>query len=89
MNNYYIIFSIIVLSILVVIRAKNNFKKIIALAILQNAIWLFYMIMGVSIKENLVTSNPLSNVLMLTAIVVGISTLALAIALMIRIKREE
>jgi multicomponent Na+:H+ antiporter subunit C len=89
MKCYLIIFTIIVLSIYKTITAESNFKKIVALAILQNAIWLFYIIIAVQKKAQTVISNPLPNVLMLTAIVVGLATLALGVGMLIRIKREE
>jgi multicomponent Na+:H+ antiporter subunit C len=89
MNNYLIVFAIIILSLYKTITAESNFKKIVALAILQNAIWLFYIIIAVQKKAQTVISNPLPNVLMLTAIVVGLATLALGVGMLIRIKREE
>jgi multicomponent Na+:H+ antiporter subunit C len=89
MNNYLIVFAIIILSLYKTITAESNFKKIVALAILQNAIWLFYIVIAVQKKAQAVISNPLPNVLMLTAIVVGIATLALGVALLVRMKREE
>jgi multicomponent Na+:H+ antiporter subunit C len=39
-------------------------------------------------REDVVYSNPLPHVLMLTAIVVGVATLALGLALVVRIKEE-
>lgn len=73
-----------IISLYVVSTSKSNFKKIIALTILQNAIWLFFIAMAYIKSADI--ANPLPHVLMLTAIVVGVSTLAVAVALMIRIK---
>ena len=88
MISYYIIFIIILLSLYVLAANVGYFKKIISLTIMQNAIWLFFIMGGAYHKDLKIYSNPVPNVLMLTAIVVGISTFAVAIALLMRIKRE-
>ena len=77
----------------------NLLKKMLCLSIFSNAIIIFYLILGYYVNslppiqhkvlefvEGI--TNPLPSVLMLTAIVVGISIQALGFALIIRIKRE-
>jgi multicomponent Na+:H+ antiporter subunit C len=78
------------------VTAKVNLiKKLIGLSIFQSAVFLLYITMGPveggtapifydGAKQ--VYSNPLPSVLILTAIVVGISTLALGLAIIVRIK---
>ena len=77
--------------------ARNNLiKKLLGLAIFQSAVFLMYITMdkveggtapiiqkGVS---DPIFSNPLPQVLILTAIVVGVSTTALGLAIVVRIR---
>jgi multicomponent Na+:H+ antiporter subunit C len=69
-------------------------KKIVGLNIFQVSVFLFYISMG-KIKGGTapiladgieIYSNPLPHVLILTAIVVGVATSALALALTVRIQ---
>jgi multicomponent Na+:H+ antiporter subunit C len=79
-----------------VIAKTNLIKKLIGLSIFQAAVFLLYISMdkvegGTApiIQPGVVDqlySNPLPQVLILTAIVVGISTTALGLALAVRIK---
>jgi len=79
----------------IMIAQGNLIKKIVGLTIFQTSVFIFYISMakvtGATapiIKEGLeLYSNPLPHVLILTAIVVGISTTALALALVIRIRQ--
>lgn len=75
------------------------FKKVISLSILSSSIIIFYLILGyynfaqMPINHGEITDvnnfiNPLPSVLMLTAIVVGISLQAIAFALIIRVKKD-
>ena len=86
----------ILLHLLVVVF--NLIKKLIGLSIFQSAVFLLYITMGKvdggtapilqAGVENPVFSNPLPQVLILTAIVVGISTTALGLGIVVRIKEE-
>ena len=81
-----------------VIAKSNLIKKLIGLSIFQSAVFLLYITMGKvdggtapiiqAGVENPVFSNPLPQVLILTAIVVGISTTALGLGIVVRIKEE-
>jgi multicomponent Na+:H+ antiporter subunit C len=81
-----------------VIARPNLVKKLLGLAIFQSAVFLLYISMakvegGTApitryAAESQVYSNPLPHVLILTAIVVGISTLALGLAIVVRIREE-
>ena len=94
--HYYIIILLMMTGLYVVIAKDNLIKKIIGLNVFQVSVIMFYVSLGVveggtpPIKaEGIeVYSNPLPHVLMLTAIVVGVATTALALALVVRIHEE-
>ncbi len=80
--------------------ACNSFtavKKLMGLSIFQLAIILFYISFGFIydscvpiLSENArLYTNPLPQVLMLTAIVVGVATLSVGLALAIKIDEKE
>ena len=92
--NYWIVIFLMMTGFFIVIARGNLVKKIIGLNIFQTAVFLLYITMGkVSggtapiVQERFrVYSNPLPSVLILTAIVVGVATTALALALVVRIR---
>lgn len=96
--NYWV-FSILLMIGFYAVTAKLNLvKKLIGLSLFQSAVFLLYISIGPVeggttpiFHENVagrVFSNPLPSVLILTAIVVGISTLALGLAIIVRIKES-
>ena len=96
--NYWV-FAILLMVGFYAAMAKSNFiKKLIGLSIFQAAVFLLYITMSkidggtAPIIQSGVTdavySNPLPQVLILTAIVVGISTTALGLGIIVRIKEE-
>ena len=94
--NYWAVVVIMMTGLYIVISHTNLIKKIAGLNIFQTAVFLMYISMGVVkggsapiIAEGFtVYSNPLPQVLMLTAIVVGVATTAMAFAIIVRIKEE-
>lgn len=90
---YWIIIALMMVGLYVVMAKSNLVKKVIGLNIFQGAVILFYVAMGKVrggtapiLAEGFETySNPVPHVLMLTAIVVGIATTALALALVVRL----
>ena len=92
--NYWVVIVLMMSGLYILIAHGNLVKKIIGLTIFQTSLYIFYISManvtGASapiIQKGVeLYSNPLPHVLILTAIVVGISTTALALALVIRIK---
>ncbi|MDK1023467.1 MAG: cation:proton antiporter subunit C [Gammaproteobacteria bacterium] len=92
--NYWVVIALMMIGLFVVIAHGNLLKKVIGLSILQTSVFILYISMSyisggtAPILEHGVElySNPLPHVLILTAIVVGIATTALALALVIRIK---
>ena len=80
---------------LFIITARGNLiKKLVGLSLFQTSVYLLYISPGKLIGGTApilspaftVYSNPLPHVLILTAIVVGVSTLALGLALTVRIR---
>jgi len=94
--NYWIAVILMMSGFYIVIAQNNLIKKIIGLNIFQTSVFILYISMGkitdatAPILDESITlySNPLPHVLILTAIVVGIATTALGLALVIRIKES-
>lgn len=92
--NYWVVIFLMMTGLYVVIARGNLVKKVIGLNIFQVSVIMFYVSMGKVrggsapiLEEGIeIYSNPLPHVLMLTAIVVGVATSALALALVVRIK---
>jgi len=92
--NYLIVIFLMMTGFYIVISRGNLVKKIIGLNIFQTSVFLLYITMGKVrggtapiLDERFDTySNPLPSVLILTAIVVGVATTALALALIVRIR---
>ncbi len=84
---------LMMIGLYIVLARSNLIKTLIGLGIFQTSVYLLYVgpgkILGGTapiIAEGFtVYSNPLPHVLMLTAIVVGVATLALGLALVVRI----
>ena len=93
--NYWVVIALIMLGMYVVMANPNLVKKVIGLNIFQTAVFIFYISVGkleggtAPILDDAFTryANPLPHVLILTAIVVGVATTALALALAVRIYR--
>ncbi len=92
--NYWIVIVLMMTGFYVVISRGNLIKKIVGLNIFQTSMFVLYISMGkvsggtapiVVEGADVLYSNPLPHVLILTAIVVGISTTALGLALVVRI----
>jgi len=94
--NYWVSVILMMIGFYNVIASSNLVKKLIGLGIFQSAVFLMYISMGkisngtAPIADlNLHTfSNPLPHVLILTAIVVGIATTAVGLAIAVRIKEN-
>ncbi|MEZ5491166.1 MAG: cation:proton antiporter subunit C [Gammaproteobacteria bacterium] len=92
--NYWIVIFLMMVGFYVVIAHGNLIKKVVGLNIFQTSVFILYITMGkvdggaAPILDDAVTtySNPLPHVLILTAIVVGVATSALALALIVRIR---
>jgi multicomponent Na+:H+ antiporter subunit C len=92
--SYWVTLFLMVAGLYILIARGNLLKKLIGLAILQTSVYLLYIAPGKLIggtapivSEAFGTySNPLPHVLILTAIVVGVATLALGLAIVVRIR---
>lgn len=90
---YWVLFALMMIGLYVVISHGNLLKKLIGLGLFQAGVFLFYISLGKVdggtapiVSEEIETySHPLPQVLILTAIVVGVATLAVGLALAIRI----
>ena len=86
--NYWIVILLMMVGFYTVISRGNLIKKIAGLNIFQTSVFLLYQDGTTPIIAEGFTrySNPLPHVLILTAIVVGVATTALGLALVVRIK---
>ena len=92
--NYWVAIVLMMAGFYLVISRVNLVKKLIGLNIFQTAVFLLYITMGKVIEGTApiaaegftVYSNPIPSVLILTAIVVSVSTTAVALAIIVRIK---
>ncbi len=93
--NYWIFIVLMMIGLYTVVSRGNLVKKLIGLSIFQSAVFIFYISIGkvrggtapiLTGRPDTVYSNPLPHVLILTAIVVGVATTALGLALVVRIR---
>lgn len=93
--NYWIVIFLMMAGFYVVIARGNLVKKLVGLNVFQASVFVLYISMGKVtggtapiLKQGVeVYSNPLPHVLILTAIVVGVATTALGLALVVRIRQ--
>ena len=91
--NQWITIFLMVAGLYIVIARGNMVKKLVGLSLFQTSVYLLYIAPGKILGGTppilddrfTIYANPLPHVLILTAIVVGIATLALGFALVIRI----
>jgi multicomponent Na+:H+ antiporter subunit C len=92
--NYWIFILLMMIGLYTVVSRPNLVKKVIGLSLLQTAVFLFFISLGkitegtapVLTPTATLYSNPLPHALILTAIVVSVSTLAVALAIIVNIK---
>jgi len=93
---YFITVFLMVAGLFIVISPGNLIKKLVGLGIFQTSVYLLYIAPAKLVGGTApilsdaftVYSNPLPHVLILTAIVVGVATLALGLALAVRIRES-
>ncbi|HWA37912.1 MAG TPA: cation:proton antiporter subunit C [Burkholderiales bacterium] len=91
---YWVAIFLMSAGMYILIARGNLLKKLVGLSILQSSVYLVYIVPGkllggtapIVSAQYSVYSNPLPHVLILTAIVVGVATLALGLALVVRIR---
>lgn len=95
---YWFCFLLLTLGLYGILMKRNLVKQVIGLSIFQSAIILFFIVMayksGATVPDFDLRLgdqnadayiNPLPHALMLTAIVVGVATVGVALALLIRV----
>ena len=96
---YWLSVVLMMIGLYAVIARDNLVKKIMGLNIFQVSVIMFYVavgkvnggtapILGPGAEPFAYFSNPLPHVLMLTAIVVGVATVSVGLALAVRIREE-
>jgi multicomponent Na+:H+ antiporter subunit C len=91
---YFITVFLMIAGLFILIARGNLIKKLVGLGIFQTSVYLLYIAPGKLVGGTApilsdaftIYSNPLPHVLILTAIVVGVATLALGLALVVRIR---
>ena len=91
--NYWVVIFLMMTGFYMVMTDRNLVKKIIGLNVFQASVFILYISVAKVAGATApilepgfeVFSNPLPHVLILTAIVVGVATTALGLALVVRI----
>lgn len=94
--NYWIVVVLMMIGFYIMISRGNLVKKLVGLSIFQTSVMIMYISMGkilggtapilIAGRDHVVYTNPIPSVLILTAIVVGVATLSVGLALVVRIK---
>lgn len=92
--NYWMVIVLMMVGFYVLIAHGNLVKKLVGLGMFQTAVFVLFISMGkvaggtapILAEGYAVYADPLPHVLILTAIVVGVATTALGLALVVRIK---
>lgn len=92
--NYFVSIILMMIGFYGVINGTNLVKKLIGLGVFQTSVLLLYISLSVIEGGHIPVletgdhryTNPLPHVLMLTAIVVGVATLAVGLAIVVRIR---
>lgn len=92
--NYWAVIVLMMTGFYTVISRGNLVKKIIGLNIFQTSVFILFISIGnvrggsppILEEGTMLYSNPLPHVLILTAIVVGVATTAMGLALVVRIR---
>jgi multicomponent Na+:H+ antiporter subunit C len=92
--NYLAVITLMMIGLYIAISRGNLVKKVMGMNVFQASVILLYVSMGkvrggtapilIDGVEAVVYSNPVPHVLMLTAIVVGVASTALGLALVVR-----
>jgi multicomponent Na+:H+ antiporter subunit C len=92
--NYWIVIALMMIGFYIVMSQSNLVKKIFGLNVFQVSVFVLYISMGkvdggtapILAPGFTVYTNPIPSVLILTAIVVGVATMAVGLALIVRIR---
>ena len=94
--NYWAVIVLMMIGLYIMISRGTLVKKVMGMNIFQVSVIMLYVSMGkvrggtppilIDGADDVVYSNPLPHVLMLTAIVVGVATTAVGLALAVRVR---
>ena len=94
--NYLAVITLMMIGLYIAISRGNLTKKVMGVNVFQTSVILLYVSMGkvaggtapilIEANDDVIYSNPVPHVLMLTAIVVGVASTALGLALVVRVK---
>lgn len=98
---YWLFICLMMTGLYIVMSRGNLIKKIVGINMFQTSVFMFYISIGkisggtipifpidMKIDKSEVYSNPIPHVLILTAIVVGVATTSLGLALIVRIRES-
>ena len=93
--NYWVVIFLMMVGFYTMISRGNLVKKLVGLSVFQTSVFILYISLGkvrggtapilVEGAEDVLYTNPIPSVLILTAIVVGVATLAVGLGLVVRI----
>ncbi len=93
---YWSVIGLMMIGLYIMISRGNLVKKIMGMSIFQTSVIMFFIAVGkvsggtapilVAGGREVVHSNPLPHVLMLTAIVVAVASTAVGLALVVRVR---
>jgi len=91
--NYWLVVVLMMVGLYTVVSRGNLIKKIVGLNVFQTSVFLLYITMAkvsggtapILVEDVELYSNPLPHVLILTAIVVGVATTAVGLAISVRV----
>ena len=91
--NYWLVVVLMMVGLYTVVSRGNLVKKIVGLNVFQTSAFLLYITMAkvsggtapILVEDVELYSNPLPHVLILTAIVVGVATTAVGLAISVRV----
>jgi multicomponent Na+:H+ antiporter subunit C len=93
---YLLFVLVIVIGVFLMMSQRNLLKAVVGLYLFQTAVILQFITLSFRsdgsvpiVADGLALHNPLPHAMMLTAIVVGVATLGVAIALLRRIQAES
>lgn len=94
--NYWVSIVLMMIGLFIVIDHTNLFKKLIGLNIFQTSVFILFISMGkvdggtapILAEGYTLYSNPLPQVIVLTAIVVSVATIAVGLSLVVSINRR-
>ena len=95
---YIISFALLCISLYGILISEDRVKKVLCLGLMQTGAIIFFMSLSKVDGNNIpfitpnqdltLLPNPVPHVLMLTAIVVSVATLAVALALIMKLQRK-